>query len=56
MSNYTPWYNWNIVERGVKHHKPNHQIVNEDKDVFTIWSGKYSALGKNIRIIHNEAK
>ena len=53
MSNYTPWYNWNIVESGVKHHKPNNQIINEDNDFPIIWYSKYSALGKNNRIIHN---
>ena len=24
----TAWYNWNIVESGVKHHKPNQNIEN----------------------------
>jgi hypothetical protein len=25
--NWPPWYNWNIVESGVQHHKPNQQEV-----------------------------
>jgi hypothetical protein len=25
QENWSPWYNWNIVESGVKHHKPSNQ-------------------------------
>ena len=31
---WMPWYNWNIVESGVKHHKPQPQ--------FTFWPPRYN--------------
>ena len=40
--NWLPWYSWNIVESGVKHHKPNHL----NKILFTLEVSNYSAVLK----------
>jgi len=31
-----PWYNWNIVEIGAKHHNPNPILIDTIKDLSNI--------------------
>jgi hypothetical protein len=36
--NWSPRYNWNIVESGVKHHTPEQSVRSYDKVVYCLWS------------------
>ena len=33
---WPPWYNWYIVERGFKHHKPTHSIIWGERWLFAL--------------------
>ena len=37
QQNWPPWYNWNYVQSGVKHHNPNPSIVDGNMRLVLIW-------------------
>ena len=48
--NWPPWYNWNIVESGVKHHKINQSIPNTKQDSYTFFVRKFHDFSRTFPV------